>query len=118
MVAEALVSVLTPEQLDSKLAEIVRALRDALAPLEIYFFGSYAYGTPAAHSDLDLLVVVEDSDRTAFERDATAYRALSDLGVAKDVMVYTQSEFERRAALPVSFERTVRTKGRRIYVAR
>lgn len=108
-------AVLTPEQLDGKLAEIIRTLRDALAPLEIYFFGSYAYGTPAPHSDLDLLVVVEDSDLTAFDRDAIAYRALSDLGVAKDVMVYTRSEFDRRAALPVSFERTVKTKGRRLF---
>jgi predicted nucleotidyltransferase len=111
------VSVLTHQQLDGKLAEIVRALRNALSPLEIYFFGSYVYGTPAAHSDLDLLVVVDDSNLTPFERDAIAYRALSDLGVPKDVMVYTRSEFERRASLPVSFERTVRSRGRRIYVA-
>ncbi|MCH8913691.1 MAG: nucleotidyltransferase domain-containing protein [Planctomycetes bacterium] len=37
----------------------VRRLRDALSPVAIYFFGSYLYGTPSRHSDIDLLVVIE-----------------------------------------------------------
>src|SRR3972149_5390393 len=106
---------LSQEEVEAKLAEIVRRLRDALAPVAIYLFGSYVYGTPNRHSDLDLLVVVEDSPLSAYQRDAKAYSALSGLGVAKDVMVYTRTEFERRSTLPVSFERTVKTKGRLLY---
>ncbi len=34
-----------------------------------------------------------------------------------DVQVYTREEFESRASLPVSFERTVRQKGRVLYAA-
>jgi predicted nucleotidyltransferase len=111
------VPILSPEELEQKLAEIVRRLCDALDPLAIYFFGSYAYGTPEPHSDIDLLVVVEGSPLSPYERDAVAYRALSGLGVPKDVQVYTRAEFEERAALPVSFERTVKTKGRVLYAA-
>jgi predicted nucleotidyltransferase len=109
--------VLSEQQLEQKLAEIVVRLRQVLSPLAIYFFGSYAYGQPQAHSDIDLLVVVADSRLDAYERDAIAYRALADVGVPKDVQVYTRAEFEQRAALPVSFERTVLTKGRVLYAA-
>jgi predicted nucleotidyltransferase len=51
--------ILSPEELEQKLDEIVRRLRDALDPVAIYFFGSYAYGTPQSHSDIDLRVVAE-----------------------------------------------------------
>jgi predicted nucleotidyltransferase len=109
--------ILNAEELDEKLKEIVRRLREALSPVAIYFFGSYAYGTPQPHSDIDLLVVIEDSPLSPYQRDAKAYLALSGIGVPKDVQVYTRAEFEQRAALPVSFERTVKAKGRLIYAA-
>jgi predicted nucleotidyltransferase len=108
---------LNPEQLKEKLDEVVRRLTDALAPRAIYLFGSYAYGDPARASDLDLLVVVPETVLSPYQRDAVAYRALSGLGVPTDVMVYTHSEFDRRSALPISLERTVREKGILIYGA-
>lgn len=111
------VPILLQNELEGLLREVVARLRDALAPAAIYLYGSYAYGTPQSHSDLDLLVIVGESDCTPFERDAAAYRALSGLGVPKDVQVYTRGEFEQRAGLPVSFERTVKTKGRLLYAA-
>lgn len=57
------------------------------------------------------------SPLSPYERDAIAYRALIGLGVPKDVQVYTRKEFETQAALPVSFERTVKTKGKVLYAA-
>lgn len=101
---------LSAEELEAKLSEIVQRLRAAFSPVAIYLFGSYVYGTPNRHSDLDLPVVVEESQCSAYARDAQAYRALSGLGISKDVMVYTRAEFEQRSSLPVSFERTVKKK--------
>ena len=109
--------ILNAEELDEKLKEIVRRLREALSPVAIYFFGSYAYGTPQPHSDIDLLVVIEESELSPYQRDARAYRALRGIGVPKDVMVYTRDEFGQRSSLPVSFERTVKTKGKLLYAA-
>jgi len=109
--------VLNRADLEVKLQEAVRRLTAALSPTAIYFFGSYAYGTPGPASDIDLLVVVEDSPLDPYSRDALAYRALRGLGVPKDVQVYTRAEFESRAALPVSFERTVKTRGKLVYAA-
>lgn len=108
---------LNQEELDAKLAEIVQRLRDALSPVAIYFFGSYLYGTPNRHSDIDLLVVIEDSPLSAYDRDAKAIRSLRGIRMPIDVQVYTRAEFEERSALPVSFERTVKRKGRVIYAA-
>lgn len=108
---------LTEPEFESLLREIVARLRAALSPVAIYLFGSHAYGTPGLGSDIDLLVVVADSPLDPYQRDAIAYRALGDVPVPVDVQVYTKSEFEHRAALRVSFERTVKNKGRLIHAA-
>ena len=109
--------VLDAKQLEAHLTQAVQRLRAALSPIAIYFFGSYLYGTPRQDSDLDLLVVVDNSPLLAFDRDAAAYRALGDLPFPIDVQVYTREEFEHRAALPVSFERTVKRRGKLVYAA-
>ncbi len=104
-------------ELEAQLAEVIARLRREFAPAAIYLYGSYAYGTPGCHSDLDLLVVVESSALDAYTRDARAYQALGEIPVPVDVQVYTRAEFEQRSSLPVSFERTVRQKGRLVYAA-
>ena len=106
-----------PDDLGHLLPEITRRLREALAPSAIYLYGSFAYGEPHPSSDVDLLVVVEQSPLSFFQRSAAAYRALRGIGVPIDVQVYTRREFDERASLPVSFERTVREKGRVLYAA-
>jgi uncharacterized protein len=111
------VPVLDSAQLEQTLADIVARLRAALSPMAIYFFGSYAYGVPASHSDIDLIVVVADSGLSPYQRDAQAYRALRGVPVPADVLVYTRAEFEQRAALPISLEHTVKSRGRLLYAA-
>ena len=108
---------MTAQEVEQLLPEMVRRLREALVPVTIHLYGSCAHGKVGPNSDVDLLVVVKESELTFFERGAAAYRALRRIGVPVDVQVYTHEEFEARAALPVSFERTVRTKGRVLYAA-
>lgn len=105
------------QRFEAFLAQAVDRLRCALAPLAIYLYGSYAYGSPRPNSDIDLLVVVEKSPLSAFERDAIAYRALGDIPFPIDVQVYTKTEFDERSALNVSFERTVKLKGKLVHAA-
>jgi len=111
------VPTLTSAELEAHLAEIMARLRREFVPVAIYLYGSYAYGTPGPHSDIDLLVVIEDSPLDPYERDARGYCLLGDIPVPVDLQVYTRAEFEQRAALPVSFERTVSRKGKRIDAA-
>ena len=109
--------VLSQPELEATLADIVARLRTALSPSAIYLFGSYAYGSPNRHSDIDLLVIVDDSPLGAYQRDALAYRALIGIRFSIDVQVYTRAEFDERSALRVSFERTIKNKGKLVYAA-
>lgn len=97
--------------------EAARRLREAFDPVAIYHFGSSSRGQATLDSDLDLLVIVRESTETFIQRAASAYRVLRGLGVPVDVQVYTEQEFRDRAALPVSFERTVAEQGRLLHVA-
>ena len=70
-----------------------RIVRD-FDPLQIILFGSQARGDADRDSDIDLLVVfgeLTDKRKTAIDLD----RALSDLPVAKDIIVSTLEELER-----------------------
>jgi len=74
--------------------EIVRRVASAVHPLRVILFGSAARGEMGSKSDIDLLIVVPDGTR---RRDASrrAYRALSGLGISKDVIVVTESDVKK-----------------------
>jgi len=69
-------------------------LKEAYNPLSIYIFGSYAWGTPTKDSDLDLVIIVKNSNQKPYKRAIKGIRALRGLGIAKDILVYTKEEFE------------------------
>jgi predicted nucleotidyltransferase len=73
---------------------ITTRLHDAYNPLSLYVFGSYAWGTPTVDSDIDLVVVVDSSDKKPYKRAIECIRALRGLGIAKDILVYTKDEFK------------------------
>ena len=62
------------------------------------YFGSYARGDWGVGSDLDLVVIVDDSPEP-FERRAARWDA-TGLPVPADVLVYTRAEWERLSARP------------------
>ena len=82
--------------ISEKLISQVRdRLVDAYDPVEIYLFGSYAWAKPDDESDLDLLVVVEQSSLPRHKRSLAASKALIDLKIPKDIIVFTKVEFEK-----------------------
>ncbi len=97
------------------LGEIIERLRDAFDPDRIFLFGSYAWGTPTKHSDIDLLVVVSSSELSTVKRGAIASRSLRGIKVAVDVIVRTRDEFERYARARTSLEADINERGRLIY---
>ena len=98
-----------------KLNESVRRIVAALEPEAIYLYGSHAYGVPHADSDVDLLVVIAESDLPPHRRTVAAYRALRGLLMPAEIKVVTRAEFERRAQWRSSIERVVLEKGRQLY---
>jgi predicted nucleotidyltransferase len=102
---------ITPEIIE----EVKNRLVNVYQPEAIYLFGSYAWGHPDEESDLDLLVVVRQSDEKSHKRSLPGRRALWGLNIAKDIMVYTQDEFNERVIDPTTLIYKIKTKGRVIY---
>lgn len=95
--------------------EVVRRLVDVYHPVEIYLFGSYAWGHPTDDSDLDLLVVVESSGEKRYKRPVAGLLALFGLNISKDLIVSTQDEFSRNARDKASLYFKIKHDGKRIY---
>lgn len=102
---------ITPEVIE----EVKKRLIQTYDPITIYLFGSYAWGHPNDESDLDILVVVHSSDEKSHKRCIVGRRALWDLNIAKDLMVYTKDEFDTRAADTYSLVHKVKTRGKVLY---
>jgi predicted nucleotidyltransferase len=95
--------------------EIKDRLVKAYNPLEIYLFGSYAWGTPSEESDLDLLIVIEKSDERRYKRQHIGFDALWGLGVPKDLFVYTKEEFEQSLKDKLSLCSKIKKEGKVLY---
>lgn len=98
--------------------EIKRRLIDSYRPVRIYLFGSEARGEAGPDSDLDFLVVVPDDTPASRLRPAALAQVLSGIGTAADVIPWSQSDFEGRAAyVKASLPATVVREGRLLYEA-
>ena len=82
-------------QEQSILDEMVRRLVAEFQPEQIILFGSHAWGEPTEDSDIDLFVIVPDSDEKPIDRMQRAHHCLGGLGVSKDVLMKTRSEADR-----------------------
>jgi predicted nucleotidyltransferase len=86
--------VFTRAQIDQMTAAIVQAVK----PLRIVLFGSYARGDSRPGSDVDFLVVERDGfsgNRGRWGEMATIRRALRPFRGPKDVLVFSDSEVRR-----------------------
>jgi predicted nucleotidyltransferase len=77
------------------LREITERLASEFDPEGIVLFGSHAWGEPNEDSDLDLLVIVSDSDERPARRARRAYRCLRGVKAPLDVLVRTRGEVDR-----------------------
>jgi len=98
-----------------KLKEITRRLVAEFAPERIILFGSHAWGHPDENSDIDLLVVVSESDLPPPRRASRAYRCLREVPVPLDILVKTREEVERARHVPASLIHEVLERGRVLY---
>jgi predicted nucleotidyltransferase len=84
-------------------------------PEQVWLYGSHAWGNPHDDSDVDLLVVVSDSDETPIRRSQRAHRCLRGLQMPKDILVETRQEVDRVKKLKTSLENVILSRGRRLY---
>lgn len=95
----------------------MRRIVEGYAPDRIILFGSYAYGVPTEHSDLDLLIIKSGIGQERQERELAVRRLVRGAGVPMDILVRTPTEVATAAVVRFSIEAQASTKGRLLYAA-
>ncbi len=103
-----------PQVTEELLAGIVARVVETFNPDKIVLFGSYAYGTPHVYSDVDLLVVM-DSTQRVFDRMRQVRKAAKVPSLPMDILVFTPAEMKARLDMGDHFYREVLSKGRVLY---
>ena len=102
----------------SAIRRYARAIAERFRPEKIILFGSYAYGKPTPHSDVDLLIV-KDLQQSPV-REATqilkAWRPIRWQGnsLPFELLIETPANHEARAKKPGSFYSEVVRTGLRL----
>lgn len=97
------------------LREITQRLVAVFQPEQVILFGSHAWGTPTAGSDVDVMVIVTESTLSEYQRAVLGHRCLSGLNVAKDVIVKTRAEFDFLRDVRASLEYQIARQGKVLY---
>ena len=93
--------------------ELARQIADKFQPQRIILFGSYAWGTPQPESDVDLLVVMENSLREA-EQALQIYQKIDYL-FGLDLLVISPKRLNERLKWGNSFLHAILKRGKVLY---
>ena len=94
---------------------ITRRLVEEFQPEQIYLFGSHAWGQPSPDSDLDLLVIVSQSDQRPAQRATRAHLRLAEIQVPLDILVKTRAEVEKYRYVYASLTAEILERGKLLY---
>jgi predicted nucleotidyltransferase len=83
------------ELTNSLLEEITRRLAESIQPERIYLFGSHAVGSADKDSDVDLLAVVPDTEKSLRKIAVEGRMSLWDIEIPFDLIVCTKFQFDR-----------------------
>ena len=84
---------------EESIDQMVQRIVERFHPLRVILFGSHARGTAHQWSDVDLLVVLEQTTNSR-ESAVEIGDTLADLCIAKDIIVSTPEEIARRGDFP------------------
>ena len=82
----------------------------------VILFGSYGRGDADEGSDLDIMVIKPQVGNRG-EEMVRLCRAIGDVGVGVDVLVYSDAEYIRRSQVPGTALYWARREGRTLYDA-
>ena len=92
----------------------IQKIAAELKPEKIILFGSYAYGTPNPHSDVDLLVIMKIR-ASLKERSWAVSRLLLPRPFPVDILVKTPKEVEKALEAKDFFLKEILTRGKVLY---
>jgi predicted nucleotidyltransferase len=92
----------------------IQKIVQELNPEKIVLFGSYAYGTPNLHSDVDLLIVMK-TNASLKDRSWAVSRLLLPRPFPVDILVKTPKEVEKALESGDFFLKEILTRGKVLY---
>jgi predicted nucleotidyltransferase len=92
----------------------IQKIVQTLKPEKIILFGSYAYGTPNPHSDVDLLVIMK-TKASLKERSWAVSRLLLPRPFPVDILVKTPKEVAKALESGDFFLKEILTRGKVLY---
>ncbi|MCE1253221.1 MAG: nucleotidyltransferase domain-containing protein, partial [Anaerolineae bacterium] len=98
------------------LKDIIKRIVNEVHPQQIILVGSYAYGTPTADSDLDLLIIMPTSARPA-QRSLMISRCLRPRPFPMDILVRTPQEINQALNNDDPFLSKMIKEGKVLYAA-
>ncbi|MGB3614173.1 MAG: nucleotidyltransferase domain-containing protein [Elainellaceae cyanobacterium] len=101
-------------QINSLLELMTNRIVEGFAPQQIILFGSHARGEATADSDIDLLIVFPELESKR-QMAIAIRRVLSDLPIAKDVVVTTPTEIAEYGQMVGTILRPALREGKVIY---
>jgi uncharacterized protein len=104
-----------PAVVDQRVLDrMVAIIVETVHPRRIILFGSAARGRMGPHSDLDLLVVMPDGAHRRRTAEAI-YLGLNGIGIAKDIVVVTESDVRDYSDNPSLVLFPALREGREVY---
>jgi len=92
--------------------QVAQKILQGMGGDEVWVFGSRARGDNQEDSDLDLLVLVPDSNEPRYVRSRRARGIVADIPRAMDVCVLTHQEWERQVNIVNTLPFLARNEGR------
>ena len=92
----------------------IQKIATELNPEKIVLFGSYAYGIPNPHSDVDLLIIMK-TKASPKDRSWAVSRLLLPRPFPVDILVKTPKEVEKALETGDFFLKEILTRGKVLY---
>ena len=97
------------------LAEITKRLSESIQPERIYLFGSHAVGQADQDSDIDLLAVIRETDKSTRDIARKGRASLWGLKTPVDLIVCTKAQLERYGGVKNTVINEALCEGRLVY---
>ncbi|MDT7860075.1 MAG: nucleotidyltransferase domain-containing protein [Candidatus Calditenuis sp.] len=94
---EQLKGVKLSEKRKRELARFLKRLKRELGVVEVYIFGSRAYGNPLLESDLDMIVVSEEFGKRSFIENMELLSRMWDGSFTVEMFPYTPEQLRKYA---------------------
>lgn len=91
--------------------DLANQIKAGLPGVDVYLFGSYAYGKPNVNSDVDLFIVYPDEAYGKSKVDLLARKLTTRSGVPRDIVATKRSLFEKAKNSPTTLSYCISHEG-------